>query len=190
MRLRISFDDIKTLFNYLDWNGKGCLKYENFTLLLEERWRGIDPIEASRIQNMEIKQNPMEPQDKSSVDIYSNCRTDHDKLVRREWLCNSSSKTRHGEVKKIGRDDDREFDFGTLTAQLPTRDNHMADLMKNDYHRKSMELRIQRKALLQQFQQGKKVAKLSHLRPTNASILRSQTILDGASEKKSVASSQ
>jgi hypothetical protein len=61
MRLRVSFDDVKTLFNYLDKDKMGRLKYENFTLLLEERWRGIDPIEASRLQNMEIKRNPMEP---------------------------------------------------------------------------------------------------------------------------------
>jgi Ca2+-binding EF-hand superfamily protein len=47
MRLRISFEDIKTLFNYLDKEGTGMLQYENFTYLLEERWRGIDPIEVS-----------------------------------------------------------------------------------------------------------------------------------------------
>lgn len=50
MRLKVSFEDIKTLFNYLDKDGSGKLEYENFTFLLEERWRGIDPIEASRNQ--------------------------------------------------------------------------------------------------------------------------------------------
>lgn len=49
MRLRISFEDIKTLFNYLDREGTGKLGYQNFTYLLEERWRGIDPIEHSRL---------------------------------------------------------------------------------------------------------------------------------------------
>lgn len=46
MRLKISFDDIKTLFNYLDKNKTGELGYDEFTFLLEERWRGIDPIEV------------------------------------------------------------------------------------------------------------------------------------------------
>lgn len=84
----------------------------------------------------------METQDKSTVDIYGNCISEYDKILRREWLSNSSSKKLEGDSNKIGRDDDRSFEFGTLTAKLPTHDNHMADLLKNDYHRKSMELRI------------------------------------------------
>jgi hypothetical protein len=48
MRLKISFEDIKRLFNYMDKEKKGELNYEDFTLLLEERWRGIDPV-AMRI---------------------------------------------------------------------------------------------------------------------------------------------
>ena len=44
MRLKISFDDIKKLFNYIDKEGKGEIGFEEFTLLLEERWRGIDPV--------------------------------------------------------------------------------------------------------------------------------------------------
>jgi|LauGreDrversion4_2_1035121.scaffolds.fasta_scaffold157751_1 Ca2+-binding EF-hand superfamily protein len=47
MRLKISFEDIKKLFAYIDrsGNGNGEIGYEEFTLLLEERWRGIDPID-------------------------------------------------------------------------------------------------------------------------------------------------
>ena len=45
MRLKISFNDIKKLFNYIDKNGNGKITYEEFTLLLEERWRGIDPVD-------------------------------------------------------------------------------------------------------------------------------------------------
>ena len=44
MRLKISFDDIKKLFRYLDKSGQGEIGYDEFTLLLEERWRGIDPV--------------------------------------------------------------------------------------------------------------------------------------------------
>jgi len=44
MRLKISFEDIKKLFNYIDKKETGAITYDEFTLLLEERWRGIDPI--------------------------------------------------------------------------------------------------------------------------------------------------
>jgi len=45
MRLKFSFEDIKKLFNYIDKKGQGEIGYDEFTLLLEERWRGIDPVE-------------------------------------------------------------------------------------------------------------------------------------------------
>jgi hypothetical protein len=45
MRLKISFEDIKKLFNYIDKKGQGEIGYDEFTLLLEERWRGIDPVD-------------------------------------------------------------------------------------------------------------------------------------------------
>ena len=44
MRLKISFEDIKRLFDYMDRSGDGDIGYEEFTLLLEEVWRGIDPM--------------------------------------------------------------------------------------------------------------------------------------------------
>ena len=44
MRLKISFEDVKALFGYLDTAGKGEIGYDQFTFLLEERWRGIDPV--------------------------------------------------------------------------------------------------------------------------------------------------
>ena len=43
MRIKLSFDDIKLLFKFLDKNNNGTLGYMEFTMLLEERWRGIDP---------------------------------------------------------------------------------------------------------------------------------------------------
>lgn len=58
MRLKISFEDIKRLFNYLDKNGKGEIGYQEFTLLLEERWRGIDPIEKMKAKLARVH-NPM-----------------------------------------------------------------------------------------------------------------------------------
>jgi Ca2+-binding EF-hand superfamily protein len=43
MRLKFSFDDVKKLFRYLDKSGNGDIGYDEFTMLLEERWRNIDP---------------------------------------------------------------------------------------------------------------------------------------------------
>lgn len=44
LRLKLDFDDVKKLFQYMDTNASGEIGYEEFTMLLEERWRGIDPI--------------------------------------------------------------------------------------------------------------------------------------------------
>lgn len=54
MRLKISFDDVKILFNHIDKTKRGLISYEEFTLLLEERWRGIDPAEA-KLNNQSSK---------------------------------------------------------------------------------------------------------------------------------------
>ena len=43
MRIKLSFDDIKTLFRYLDSTNSGAIGYPEFTMLLEEKWRGLDP---------------------------------------------------------------------------------------------------------------------------------------------------
>lgn len=41
MRLKISFEDIKILFAYMDTKGTGEIGYDQFTMLIEERWRGL-----------------------------------------------------------------------------------------------------------------------------------------------------
>jgi len=43
MRIKISFEDIAMLFRYLDKNGTNHISYDEFTMLLEEKWRRIDP---------------------------------------------------------------------------------------------------------------------------------------------------
>ena len=60
MRLKISFDDIKKLFRYIDKNETGEVDYEEFTGLLEERWRGIDPIVELKKNQVNRKPNPMQ----------------------------------------------------------------------------------------------------------------------------------
>lgn len=59
MRLKISFEDIKKLFNYIDKKGNGEIGYEAFTLLLEERWSGIDPLDTLKANLKDRKPNPM-----------------------------------------------------------------------------------------------------------------------------------
>ena len=43
LRLKFSFEDITLLFRYLDTDGEGTIGYDEFTMLCEEKWRGIDP---------------------------------------------------------------------------------------------------------------------------------------------------
>ena len=42
MRIKLSFDDVKILFKYLDTTKKVAIGYPEFTMLLEEKWRGLD----------------------------------------------------------------------------------------------------------------------------------------------------
>ena len=57
MRLKISFDDVKRLFEYMDKSGDGEVGYKELTLLLEERWRGIDPM--SLVASSQTVDNPL-----------------------------------------------------------------------------------------------------------------------------------
>ena len=86
MRIKISFEDIKKLYNYLDKNKDGVIGYDEFTHLLEERWRGIDPIEFVKSNLKAGLVNPMETSNKSTLDIYEDCETEYEKILRREQL--------------------------------------------------------------------------------------------------------
>ena len=43
LRLKISFEDITRLYRFLDRSGRGAIVYDDFSMLLEENWRGLDP---------------------------------------------------------------------------------------------------------------------------------------------------
>lgn len=43
LRLKLAFEDIVKLYRFIDKDGKGEIGYDEFTLLTEEKWRGIDP---------------------------------------------------------------------------------------------------------------------------------------------------
>ena len=53
MRIKISFEDVKRLFNYLDYDGEKTISFAEFKLLSEENWRKIDPV----ARYMEIMKN-------------------------------------------------------------------------------------------------------------------------------------
>jgi hypothetical protein len=88
MRLKISFDDCKSLFSYMDKNNNGVLGYDEFTMLLEERWKGIDPTELRKNSVRKVR-NPMETSEKPLLDIYEDCPTDQEQFLRREALSKS-----------------------------------------------------------------------------------------------------
>lgn len=75
MRLKISFEDIKKLFNYIDKKGQGEIGYEEFTMLLEERWRGIDPVETLKANLQNRKPNPMTVHTNPELSVYEDCTT-------------------------------------------------------------------------------------------------------------------
>lgn len=91
MRLKISFEDVKLLFEYLDKDHTGSLNYDKFTLLLEERWRGIDPIEASKSNITKIV-NPMKLRTPEKLKIYEDCENEQDMILKRENLARSLHK--------------------------------------------------------------------------------------------------
>ena len=48
LRLKISFEDITRLYRFLDKTGGGAIGYDEFSMLIEENWRSIDPHEVLR----------------------------------------------------------------------------------------------------------------------------------------------
>ena len=64
LRLKISFEDITRLYRFLDRSGRGAIGYDDFSMLLEENWRSIDPHEVLR--ENEIHRESTLKQDSSS----------------------------------------------------------------------------------------------------------------------------
>jgi hypothetical protein len=57
LRIKISFEDVKKIFNYLDSDMDGKICVGEFKLLSEDVWRNIDPLQhyLSNIQNASKK---------------------------------------------------------------------------------------------------------------------------------------
>jgi hypothetical protein len=91
MRLKISFDDVKKLFRYLDKNNTGCLGYDEFTLLLEERWRGIDPNQVLK-ENMKHFKNPMQVSSKNHLPLVKDYPNEEEAFYAIENLARDKTK--------------------------------------------------------------------------------------------------
>ena len=151
MRLKFSFDDINKLFRYLDKSGNGDLGYEEFSMLLEERWRNIDPY---LLMSQNITNSKREPTavDMEPLNIYDNCPTNQDKLHKLENLARNQVKIPvrdddfHYENQNINRNDARNLLTQSIKME-PQGDatytsNNMTDVLKHDYLRRSMEQRV------------------------------------------------
>lgn len=55
LRIKIGFDDVKKLYNFLDKDLSGVISYGEFKLLSEENWRRFDPI----VRYFEVKKHRM-----------------------------------------------------------------------------------------------------------------------------------
>lgn len=82
MRLKLSFEDIKKLFTYMDKSGDGDIGYDEFTLLLEERWRGIDPMDLKKANMKESLRQTTESGFR--LGNYIDCQNTYDKFATME----------------------------------------------------------------------------------------------------------
>ena len=79
LRLKLSFSDVSRLFNFIDKNGTGSIGYDEFTLLTEEKWRGIDPFKQLA-QNEANRAAHDHSQVSSTHSVFENCANDMEKL--------------------------------------------------------------------------------------------------------------
>jgi len=68
LRIKISFDYIKKIFNYLDADKDGLIKFDEFRLLDEENFNKIDPLE--RLFHNTNAEGPHEHHDQSELPAF------------------------------------------------------------------------------------------------------------------------
>lgn len=150
MRLKLSFDDITMLFRYLDSDGTGEIGYDQFTMLLEERWRNLDPYRDKTNQGIQRKLSLGAPH--TSLDIYSGCTNYVEAFEKLENLANNRTKIplKKGKYNHEGMNINREnaSDLLERAATLPVQGKLsdvnpiMGNVLKHDYMRRSMEQRV------------------------------------------------
>jgi len=89
MRLKISFEDVKRLFEYMDKSGDGEVGYKEFTLLLEERWRGIDPM--SLVKDAKSVEKPL-PNKFQLNNLFEGSVPEHERMIRMENMARNQTK--------------------------------------------------------------------------------------------------
>lgn len=134
--------------------------------------------------------------EKPALNIYNNCSTEQDMLHKLEKLARNRCKIPlvndeyQYEKMNINRSDAKNYLTQSASmapeGKVSDTSNIMANVLKHDYLRRSMEQRVQRKALYSEFRtHQKKVLHNSTHRDTLASRLRSQSVLDTISSQKS-----
>ena len=150
MRLKLSFDDVTRLFRYLNKTGNGKITYEEFTMLLEERWRNIDPY-ADMTKNLR-QMNATIPREDAFTQIYNNCKTSEDKLQRLEDLAIEKTRIplKRDRYKPEGTNINRTdaSDLIVRAQAMPLQGKYsdlnpiMTNVLNHDYMRRSMEYRV------------------------------------------------
>lgn len=150
--MKLSFEDIVKLYRFIDKEGKGEIGYDEFTLLTEEKWRGIDPFQAmqANIAKVQARQNAQEQKKNDCLAELDGLQTEIERLARLEEMAMNRSKLFRGSQQqlknyKINRLDPSEGeDMSNLRASgiKTVKRNDIEDIMKHNYLRKSLEQRI------------------------------------------------
>ena len=176
-RLKISFEDVQKLYRYMDTNGSGEIGYEEFTLLSEERWRGIDPYKkyqdgllnhdrfiktgsSYRYKGVTIEEKDVEGP-LQNMGIKVNDTEGHmnlEELSKNHLKIPIRKKGQDIGFTNINRSDPSSYVAQSLEITTHGRPTYPKDkitnVMRHEYLRKSMVDRIERKNLLQKYQRG------------------------------------
>lgn len=94
LRLKLSFEDIVKLYRFIDKEGKGEIGYDEFTLLTEEKWRGIDPFQAmqANIAKVEARKKSQEDKKVDCLAELDSLQTEIERLARLEEMAMNRGK--------------------------------------------------------------------------------------------------
>lgn len=149
LRLKLSFEDVKKLFNFIDTNGTGTIGFHEFLMLNEEKWRGLDPVEQLA-SNMKKRQERMEESDNGSEEnqLEQFERMEHE---ARNHLKIPLRKETNLKNLNINRSNPMLKDALDLNMHSSMRPSHMNKVMQHEYLRNSLEQRINNKRLIKDF---------------------------------------
>jgi hypothetical protein len=76
LRVKISQEDLRQIYGYLDKDGKGNIGYNEFCELCEERWTNLDPYKHHKAKEPELS-----PSEKPNLKSVSELAEDNLKLM-------------------------------------------------------------------------------------------------------------